>query len=366
MNFPLKSAPHVRGKRTNADILSVVIKAALFVAVWAIYNRFAIFGIEVGVHIVLMIITACTAGTFAHYIFDVAIAAIEKRKFDKTPFVKRFKNGETIITGLILALAMQPTVHLYVVAIVAIFAEIFGKLIYGGYGQNIFNPVAVGLIFNALAFGGTALAMPYLADVVTGPTPLVGLNAVNWTMNPMEASNFLSSVGGAGRMLLGLVPGAIAETSRLALILALIYMCYKRVADWVTPVVYIGTIFIITTIYGFIIGAGFWYPLIHLLTGGIIFGATFLATDPVTIPITRQGKVMFGILLAMFTLLIRFNSSHGEAVAFSILLMNIVVGIIDVKSYGITSDNIKKKKISLGITFVAASIIVIGFTLIMS
>lgn len=365
MNFPLKSAPHVRAKRTNSNIIFDVILAALFVALWAIYNRFAVFGVGAAVHIVLMIITGTTAGTFAHFIFDFAMAKLEKKPFDSAPFKKRFKNGETVVTGLILAIAMQPGAHLYVVAINAIFAEIFGKLIYGGYGQNIFNPVAVGLIFNALTFGGTVLFAPWIpnAVVTTGPTPLVALNAAGWNMTPTDIYYYFNELGGALRMFLGMVRGSVGETSRLALTIALIYMVYKKAADWVIPVFYIGSIFVMTAIYGAIIGAGAWYPFVHLLTGGIFLGGVFLATDPVTTPITRQGRAIFGILLAFFTLMIRFNSGHAEGVAFSILIMNILVAIIDSKTGGITSANIGKKHTSIAITFAASTAILILFTI---
>lgn len=365
MNFPLKPGPHVRVNRTNASIIGVVVRAALFVAVWAVVNRFLVFGAGAAIHVTLMVLTAVTGGTFAHFIFDFGMAKLERRTFDAAPFIKRFKNGETIITGLILAIAMQPGAHLYVVFINVMFAEIFGKLIYGGYGQNIFNPVAVGLIFNALTFGGTSLAPGWLAttDVTTGSTPLAALNAAGWQMTPSEAYYYLSDLGGLGHMLLGMVRGSVGETSRLALLLALAYMIYKRAADWVTPVFYFGSVFLMTSIYGLIIGAGMLYPVIHLLTGGIMLGGVFLASDPVTIPITRQGKAIFAILLAFLTLMIRLNSGHAEGVAFSILLMNIVVAIIDRKTQGITSANINKKHASLAITFVASTAVLILFTI---
>lgn len=369
MNFPLKPAPHIKGKKTNSYILSVIIKAALFVAIWAIYNRFMIFGIETAVHVFLMILVACFSGTIAHFCFYMFFDALEKKKFNSfkeriAPYTHKLKTGETLITGLILSLAMQPTAHLYVVAVVTIFAEIFAKLIFGGYGQNIFNPVAVGLIFNAVTFGGTPLIVPYLPDLVTQATPLAGLNNANWLMDPVSAHNFVISNGGILQMLFGLVPGSVGETSRLALILALCYMVYKKAVDWVIPAIYIGSIFIITLIYGLIVGAGLWYPFIHILTGGIVFGAVFLATDSVTVPINRQGKVIFAILLAMFTLLIRLTSSHAEGVAFSFLLMNMLTSFIDTKTANITSHDTKKKNVTAAITFVIATTIVIGLTIL--
>ncbi|MCL1995362.1 MAG: RnfABCDGE type electron transport complex subunit D [Defluviitaleaceae bacterium] len=370
MKFPLKSAPHIQGKTKNSNILATVLKAALFVAVWSIFNRFFVFGIETALHIVFMIIAACAAGTAAHVIFYY-LGTLKNNDFNFSKFTQKFTTGETVVTGLILALAMQSTSHLYAVVIVTLFAEIMGKLIFGGYGQNIFNPIAVGLVFNALAFGGTTLTVGALPDIVSAATPLAWLNSQNWIINPYTANNFILSSGGVLSMFLGTIPafvgaGAIGETSRLALVLALCYMCYKKAADWTTPVIYVGVVFIIAAVYGFFIGAGFWYPVIHILTGGVIFGAVFLASDSVTIPFNRQGKAIFAILLAMFTMLIRFNTSHVEGVAFSIILMNMMVPFIDSKTLNITSKKIGAKVASVAITFAVALIFVVGFTILFS
>ncbi|MCL1997066.1 MAG: RnfABCDGE type electron transport complex subunit D [Defluviitaleaceae bacterium] len=369
MNFPLKPAPHTKVGNRHEDIVATVIKAALFVAVWAIYNRFMVFGIETAAHVALMILVACTASTIAHLGFHMAMDALEKKSFTSfkeriAPYKHKIRTGETVVTGLILALAMQPTAHLYVVAIVAIFAEIIGKLIYGGYGQNIFNPVAVGLIFNALTFGGTVLTVGYLPDIITQPTPLAALTTANWIMTPQELANYFANTGGIINMFLGTVPGSVGETSRLALLVALGYMCYKKVADWVTPIFYMGTVYVIMLVYGFIIGAGFWYPVAHLLTGGIVFGAVFLASDPITTPINRQGKVIFAVGLAMFTLLIRLTASPTEGVAFSILLMNMLTPLIDSKTANVTTENTNKKIRSSAIAFAIATVVVIGFTVL--
>ena len=369
MKFPLKQGPHVKGDNRHAEILATVIKAALFVAVWAVYNRFVVFGIETALHVVLMIIVACSATTIGHLCFHMVMDALEKKKFSSfaqriEPYKQKILMGETVVTGLILALAMQPSAHLYVVAVVAIFAEVVGKLLFGGYGQNIFNPVAVGLIFNALTFGATPLTVGYLPDIITQATPLSALTAANWTMTPSELSAYFASTGGMLSMFLGTVPGSVGETSRLALFVVLAYMCYKKVADWVVPVFYMGSVFLITLIFGAIIGAGIWYPVAHLLTGGIVFGAVFWATDPVTTPINRQGKVVFAIMLAMFTLLIRLTASPVEGVAFSILLMNMLTPLIDSKTANVTTENTNKKIISSVVAFGVATVVVVGFSVL--
>jgi len=373
MKFTSKPGPHIlangkKPKSRNSEILKTVLIALGFVAVWAIINRFIVFGPAMGIHVILILVTAVVSSLFAHTIFYLFFDWMDKKKFGsfKERFmstIPRTKGGAPFVTALILGLAVQPAVPLYVVFVAVLFAEIIGKLIYGGYGQNIFNPVAVGLIFIALAFQGTAISTWYIADVVTGPTPLAGLNEANWILDSGALQGFVSDQGGLLSMLLGTVRGSFGETARLGLLLALGFLIYKKALDWVLPVFYLGTIFVITLVYGLIIGAGVLYPVVHLLTGGVIFGSVFLITDPVTTPINRQGKAIFAIFLAMFTLLIRFNSSHMEGVAFSVLLMNMFVPLIDSKTSAIMNQPKRINRAVLGM-FGIAAVVVLGFTIL--
>ncbi|MCL1990525.1 MAG: RnfABCDGE type electron transport complex subunit D [Defluviitaleaceae bacterium] len=373
MNFPLKQqGTHMSintGKSIsrNTEILNVVTHALLFVAAWAVFNRHQVFGLAVALHGVLILFTAVTSAVMAHMLFYLFFDWVDKKEFPSfkvqlQSVMKRTWSGTPIVTALILGLAVHPGIALYVIGITVFFAEILAKLLFGGYGQNIFNPVAFGLVFILLAFGATEMMAGHLPDAVTAATPLVGLSQVNWMMDSQEIQRFMTDQGGFLNMLLGLVPGSFGETARLASLLALAYMIYKKVLDWAIPLFYLGTIFVITLVYGFSIGAGWWYPFVHLLTGGIVYGSIFMITDPVTSPINRQGKAIFAILLAMFTLLIRLNTPHPEGVAFAILLMNMFVPFIDAKTANVTLVDTHKKITSVGITFVVALVVVIGFT----
>lgn len=376
MKFTSKPGPHIlpntgKPKSRNSEILKTVLIALAFVAVWSVVNRFIVFGPAMGIHVILILVTAVVSALFAHTCFYMLFDWLDKKPF--ASFKERFQStiprtkvGAPLVTALIMGLAVQPAVPLYVVFVAVFFAEIIGKLIYGGYGQNIFNPVAVGLIFIALAFQGTEITTWYIADVVTGPTPLAALNAANWHLQSGELQAFITAQGGLWQMLLGTVYGSFGETARLALLIAFGYMAYKKVLDWVMPAFYLGTIFVITLVYGLMIGGGFLYPIVHLLTGGVIFGSVFLITDPVTTPINRQGKAIFAIFMAMFTLLIRFNSSHMEGVAFSVLLMNMFVPLIDSKTAAVTTAKPKKINLAVAGMFGIAAVVVIGFTVLMT
>ena len=358
-------------KSRNAIMQNNVLKALSFVALWSIANRFIVFGPAVGIHVILILVTAVVSSLTAHTSFYLFFDWLDKKPFEtfKERFaatIPRTLGGAPLVTALILGLAVQPGIALYVLFVAVFFAEVIGKLLYGGYGQNIFNPVAVGLIFIALAFGGTTISTWYLPEAVTGATPLRYLNEANWILTPDGVWDFIAYQGGLLNMFAGLVRGSFGETARFALLLALGYLIYKKALDWVLPLFYLGSIFMIALLQGLVVGAGFMYPVVHLLTGGVIFGAVFLITDPVTTPINRQGKMIFAIFMAMFTLLIRFNSSHMEGVAFSVLLMNMFVPLIDTKTANVTTSQPQKKIQSIMVVFGIAAVVVLGFTFLMN
>ena len=372
MKFGFKPAPHIKNGRNVANVMEIVTSAILFVLGWSAVSRFFIFGWQASLHIVFMALVAILGTVFAEYAFHIAMDLMEKKKFANfkeritTNTEKVFSNAP-IITALILAAALLPTTNLYIVFIVAIFAEIFGKLVFGGFGQNVFNPVAVGLIFGALSFGNSSLNPSswygYGQDIVVGATPIARLFVVNdWAPSAFQLQNFFSTFW--SNLLLGNSYGAVAEHARIAIVIACAYMIFKKVIDWVIPAVYIGTIFVIALIFGIYLGTdAILYPVMHLLSGGIVFASVFMLTDPVTGPINRQGKIIFTILIAAFTMLIRLSTDHSEGISFAILLANILVPIIDKKTANVTTINLGKKWASLGAIFGVSTIIVLLFAI---
>ena len=128
---------------------------------------------------------------------------------------------------------------------------------------------------------------------------------------------------------LGNISGSLGETSAIALLLGGLYLLYKGHIDWRIPGTYLGTVFALTTIIGFVTGQGFWYPVFHLLTGGLFLGAFFMATDWVTTSITKKGRIIFGLGCGLLTVIIRIKGGYPEGVCYSILLMNCVTPLID-------------------------------------
>ncbi|NLM32012.1 MAG: RnfABCDGE type electron transport complex subunit D, partial [Acholeplasmataceae bacterium] len=217
---------------------------------------------------------------------------------------------------------------LWVLILGAFFATFFGKLVFGGFGNNIFNPALVGYIFVTTAFTSQILGN-YLnpsETIITGATPMATLG-----------SDFAGGVPAIlnqyplWKIFVGLVPGALAETSALLCLLALAYLLIRKVINWRIPVIYLATVFVLTYIIGAFNGyaTDLTYPLVYLFSGALMFGAVFMATEPVTSPRSPNGKIVYALFLGVLTVLFRYRSNMPEGVATSILIMNVFAVIID-------------------------------------
>jgi len=233
----------------------------------------------------------------------------------------------TLVTGLLIGMNMPPLVDWYIPIIASFFAIIIVKMLFGGTGKNIVNPAIAGRIFVFLSFG----------IVISGGfvNPIIGANAAGDFMNPVVAgSTPLADMlfGGLGEtsvstldMFLGLMPGTIGETSALALIIGGIYLVARGVIDWKWPVIYIG----VTGLFAVVLnGFNFAWFLPTILSGGLMLGAIFMATDYTTTPNTQLGNVIYFVALGLITATLRYNNGT-EVVSFAILLMNLVVPLID-------------------------------------
>lgn len=218
-----------------------------------------------------------------------------------------------VVTGLILALNLPANIPLWQASVGSLFAIIIVKGIFGGLGKNIVNPAITARVFMLIAFGSmTAAAFPEGVDSISGATPLANL-ANDQAVNLMD-------------LFLGKCGGALGETCALALLIGGIYLIVRKVITWHIPIAFIGTTFLFTLA---VEGGDFETALAWVLSGGLIIGAFFMATDYVTSPTTAKGKLIFGIGAGVITVLIRFWGGYPEGVSFAILLMNIVNPYID-------------------------------------
>lgn len=225
-----------------------------------------------------------------------------------------------LISPLVLTLMMPPRVPLWVVAVATVFGVFFGKSIFGGLGKNIFNPAVVGVLFVTISFPSIIVAAEWIHPSIENfadSTPLVMLNG---------GGDFTYQFSD---LLFGNVPGAIGETFRIGIIILGIALLVLKVADWRIPLAYLGG-FVILTGLGHLLDAGsFPDPFISLFVGGILFAAFFIATDPVTAPLTGKGRIVYGLGLAFFTVLIRNMATFQEGVIFAVILMNAIAPLID-------------------------------------
>lgn len=223
------------------------------------------------------------------------------------------------VTGLLLAFNLPPGVPLWVPVIGSGVAILLVKALFGGLGGNFLNPAlaARAILLAAWPVHMTAWVRPY--DLVATATPLA-------TLVPKGAAGV--PLPGYLDMFIGAIPGSLGETSALALLVGGGYLLWRRVIGWHTPVAFIGTVCVLTWLLG-PSGIGSGDPLAHVLSGGLMLGALFMATDYVTSPVTARGRIIMGVGCGLLTVLIRVYGAYPEGVSYSILIMNVATPLID-------------------------------------
>ncbi|MBQ4118762.1 MAG: RnfABCDGE type electron transport complex subunit D [Clostridia bacterium] len=280
-------SPHIRSSNTTQRIMLDVVISLLPAAIAGCI----IFGISA-----LWVILACV---FSSVVFEALFNIITKR-------TQTISDLSAVVTGLLLALNLPANTPLWQAVIGSAFAIIIVKCLFGGIGCNLVNPAITARVFMLIAF--TNLAKPaFPLDAVSSATPLVELAEGS---SPSLINLFLGNIG-----------GALGETSALALLIGGIYLLVRRVITWHIPVATIATVFVLS----FLLDAfSFINALSWVLSGGLIIGAFFMATDYVTSPAVAKGKIVFGIGIGLITVLIRFYGNYPEGVSFAILMLNIL------------------------------------------
>ena len=287
-------SPHFNGKRTTRRIMLDVIIALMPAAVASVI----IFGWRS-----LLVIAVCSASCVAS---ELLFELLCKREIT-------IGDLSAVVTGILLAFNLPVGIPIWQAVFGSVVAIVVVKQIFGGIGQNFANPAMTARIVLMTAFSGsmTTWVFPHAAaDAVTSATPLAA-----------AAKNSITEMPSYLTLLLGDHAGCIGETCAAALLAGGVYLMIRRVITWHTPVCYIGTVALVT----FITGRD---PLYQVLSGGLILGAVFMATDYATTPKTKLGKVIFGVGCGLITILIRFWGSLPEGVSFSILIMNILTPYI--------------------------------------
>ncbi len=295
--YIMSSSPHVRSSESTARIMRDVIIALLPATAFGVY----IFGLNA-----LWVVLSSVAAAM------LTEALLQKLMHKKITV----SDGSAALTGLLLALNLPPAVPIWIPILGSVFAIAIVKQCFGGLGHNFINPALAARAFLLVSWptAMTTWTIPG-ADAVSSATPLAAL----------KLGGELSSYSD---MFLGSIGGCIGETSAIALIIGGLYLIARRVIDPRIPVIYIGTVALLTWVAG---PQGMFTgdALYHILGGGLMLGAFFMATDYTTSPMSASGKMVFAAGCGILTSVIRLWGGYPEGVSYSILLMNLVVPLID-------------------------------------
>ncbi len=328
--FTVSSSPHAHGGASSARIMWTVAATLLPAAAWSVW----LFGLPALTVIV---------GTMAFAaVFEAASQLVARRPVT-------LQDGSAVLTGLILALTLPPGLPLWICGVGAFVAIVVAKAVFGGLGQNPFNPAMTGRVFLLIAFpapltrwlvprgtGETLFDQPVAAfdaagkvvslagdqvDAVTAATPL-GLLAE-------KGAHAVAALGDGSAIFWGQINGSLGETSALFLLLGGAALLLMRIITWHIPISFLATVAILALVTSGIDDATYAGPVFHLFTGGVMIGAFFMATDYVTSPMYPVGKLIFGAGCGILTMVIRLWAGYPEGVSFAVLLMNACVPVID-------------------------------------
>ncbi len=309
----VSSSPHVHSDNSIRGTMLSVIVALMPCAIASVY----FFGLR-ALWVMLVTMASCVA------VEAIANAMMKQRS--------TIGDCSAALTGLILALNLPPTVPEWCCVVAAIFAIGLGKMVYGGLGYNPFNPALVGRLV-------LLLAVPEIMSTFIEPVKGIGVWATG--AEAVTSATPLSmtwldgcSKGGAYSyvdLFWGRIPGSMGETSFFAILVGGVFLMVRRLIRWQVPLFYIGTVAFITGIaHATMPGNPHFAPLtMHVMSGGLAFGAFFMATDMVTTPVNRAGSILFAVGCGIITSIIRLWGSYPEGVTYSILLMNALTPLID-------------------------------------
>lgn len=301
-------APHVQTMQSTARIMRDVVIALMP----ALAVSTVVFGVDV------LCVTALSVACC------VAFEYLIQRFLFKGPLT--LGNWSAVVTGVLLAFNLPSSIPWWIVVMGAFVAIAVAKMTFGGLGKNPFNPALVGRVFLLIAYPVQMTTWPLPVngnfDALSGATPLAALKHGS----PVD-------VLGMQDLLLGNMPGSLGEVAALALLAGFVYLLWRRVITWHIPVAVLGTMavvaFAMAHSLGFSGAAQVQFSIFHLLAGGALLGAIFMATDYSTSPMTVKGGVIFGIGIGVITMLIRRWGAYPEGMSFAILIMNAVVPLIN-------------------------------------
>ena len=314
----ISTAPHMNSPQDTRSIMRDVIIALIPALVAAVL----IFGLN-ALTVVLTAVAACVA-------FEYLTCRYLLKNAPTTG------NLSAVVTGLLLAYNLPSNMPIWMILIGSFVAIVIGKMAFGGIGKNVFNPALVGRVFLFISFPVQMTSWPkpdflnFLnADVETGATTLGILKHIDAESSATKLAGHLEDLPNYAQMFLGYTGGCLGEVSALALLIGFAYLLWRKVIGWHIPFYYVATVFLITGIMWLNGGNIQVEPITQILSGGLLLGAIFMATDYATTPMSRKGQIVFAVGCGILTVIIRRWSVYPEGVSFAILIMNAFVPLID-------------------------------------
>ena len=316
----VSGSPHVHSDQSVKSIMYAVVISLIPAILVSVY----FFGIDAA-RVLLISVLGCL-------FFEWAI----QKYLIKGPIT--ITDGSALITGILLAFNVPSNLPAWILIIGALVSIGIAKMSFGGLGKNPFNPALVGRVFMLISFPVQMTSWPKpvalfssgITDAITGPTTLAlfkeGLNAGKTVQEVMSSPEFPGYVND----LLGKQSGSLGEISALALILGAVYLLSRKIITWHIPTAYIGSAVVFSGILWLIDPSQYIDPFMHLLSGGMILGVFYMATDMVTSPMTSKGQIVFGVGAGLLTILIRVWGVYPEGVSFGILIMNAFTPLINI------------------------------------
>ena len=349
MKYVFHVSPNLQSKSSTPKIMRDLTIALLVLFVAAVIYYTMAWGVKYGLQAILLLV--CSLVTT--FVCEAVYAKVKKLDI-KTTIQQSFG----WVTAIILVLMCPISITPYAIIIATVFAIAVARLMFGGFGYNIYNPAAVGRAVIFASFSGAATSL------VTSATPTgVLASTFRWLPGTQDAlQSYLNYTGGWGGLFLGLYPGALGETFGLLILLLGIWLIWRHVIDWRIPVFYCGTIACIALVVALLEGiesyhgipSFLWYPALHLLTGGVLFGGVFMLTDPVTAPTVPSGRIFYAICAGAITALIRLKGNLPEGCLYSILIMNTFTPMIEGALDRPQLNQMKKAWIMIGCSAILA------------
>jgi len=291
-----------------------VVYALIPALIWSVF----VFGLD-ALRVTAIAIISCLA---LEYIIQKYMMKVKPSIYD----------GSALVTGILLAFNVPANIPWWIIVIGAIAAIGIGKLSFGGLGSNIFNPALVGRVFLLISFPVQMTNWPVnqqteAVDAVSSATPLAVIKEGITSGTPV--SQLMAGMPSASDMLLGNITGSLGEISALMLILGGLYMLFKKVITWEIPVSILGSVAAVAAVFWLVDPQSYVNPVYHLLTGGLMLGAIYMATDMVSSPMTSKGQLIYGVGIGVITILIRLFGAYPEGISFAILIMNAFTPLIN-------------------------------------